>query len=97
MLINKVSGSAPSHEVNEQESGTYIFPNQDRFEPTWIIWLREDGSADVYTKRHPKTGAMLGKPIRLMAPERKKKNCFDAACPLLTTVPHEFGKGCRLY
>ena len=68
MLVNKVNRTPASHEVQEQESGTYIFPNEDRFEYSWAIWLWEDGSADVYTKRNSKTGALIGKPIRLPAP-----------------------------
>jgi hypothetical protein len=71
MFINTSQYAAPSHEVQEQEFGTYIFPNEQRFEYGWVIWLWEDGSADVYTKRNPKTGALLGKPIHLSAPIAK--------------------------
>jgi hypothetical protein len=72
MLVNKVKKAAPSHEVQEQESGTYIFPSETEFKYGWIMWLYPDGSADIYTKRDGRNGAILGKPIRLAAPERKK-------------------------
>lgn len=96
MLI-KIYKHAASHEVQEQETGTYVFPNDEEFEYSWIMWLWPDGSAEIYTKRNPKTGAVLGNPIKLKAPQKKKKWCSDSACPLMSAVSHEFGKGCRLY
>lgn len=66
MIVNK------SHEIEEQESGTYIFPDDSKFQYSWAIWLWPDGSADVYTKRNKKTGALLGKPIRLSASRKEK-------------------------
>lgn len=59
-----------AHEIQEQESGVYVFPDDEKFKYSWAIYLWPDGSADVYKERNPKTGALLGKPTRLPAPER---------------------------
>ena len=63
-----------AHEVCEQESGVYLYPDEVQFDYSWAIYLWPDGSADIYKSRNPKTGALLGKPIRLTAPERKSRN-----------------------
>ena len=86
-----------AHEVQEIESGVYVFPDEDKFKYSWAIFMWPDGSAGVYTERNSKTGALLGKPIHLPAPERKTKMCTDSACPLMNFNEHEFGKGCRLF
>jgi hypothetical protein len=49
-------------EVQEQEDGTYIFPNDNLFEYTWALYVFKDGTAHLYTKRNPMTGTLLGKP-----------------------------------
>jgi hypothetical protein len=58
-------------EIEGQEGGTYIFPAVDlkKFKHSWAIYVFPDGSAEVFTKRS-KTGALLGKPIKLKAPTK---------------------------
>ena len=60
-----------AHEIEEQECGVYVFPDDLKFKHSWAIWLWPDGSADVYTKRNQETGALLGKPFHLPAPVQK--------------------------
>lgn len=87
-------------EVQEIESGTYIFPNSKKFASTWALFVYSDGRAELYMKRNLKTGALLGKPINLGEPIVKgaeKIQCTDSACPLMGFQAHEFGKDCRLY
>lgn len=50
-------------EIQEQEYGTYIFPGNGSY--TWALWIDKNGRAELYTKRNPETGALLGKPIIL--------------------------------
>ena len=57
-------------EVEEQESGVYILPNSEKFGHSWALFAYNDGRVELYTKRNLKTGALLGKPIRLnMTPQ----------------------------
>ncbi len=51
-------------EVQEQEGGTYIFPTDNKFEPSWAIYVFKDGTAHLYMKRKA-TGELLGKPVIL--------------------------------
>jgi|SRR5579859_330555 len=51
-------------EVQEQEDGTYIFPTDKKFEPSWAIYVFKDGTAHLYLKRK-NSGELLGKPIVL--------------------------------
>jgi len=51
-------------EVQEQEGGTYVFPNSRKFKPSWALYMYSDGRAELYLKRK-ETGALLGKPISL--------------------------------
>jgi hypothetical protein len=57
-------------EVHEIESGTYVFPaiGKKKLPPTWALFVYSNGDAEFYTKRHPKTGALLGKPMQLGNP-----------------------------
>ena len=50
-------------EIDEQESGTYVMPVGKPY--TWVLYVFKDGTADLYKKRNPETGAVLGKPIRV--------------------------------
>jgi hypothetical protein len=62
-------------EIEEQESGTYVFPNSKKFAPTWALFIYKDGRAELYTKRNLETGALLGKPTDLGKPiQSKTKN-----------------------
>ena len=58
-------------EVEEQQSGTYVFPNSKLFVPSWALYVYTDGHAELYPKRG-KTGALLGKPIILGVPTKIK-------------------------
>lgn len=57
-------------EIEEQESGTYVFPARtiegQRY--TWALFVYKNGDAELYQKRNPETGALLGKPIKLGNP-----------------------------
>ena len=62
MIVNN------SVEVEEQESGTYVFPAiQGKRGQGWSLYIFTDGSAQLYLKCKP-DGVLLGKPIRLPAP-----------------------------
>jgi hypothetical protein len=52
-------------EVEEQESGTYVFPNSKKYASTWALFVYKDGRAELYKKRDLETGAILGKPVDL--------------------------------
>jgi hypothetical protein len=54
-------------EICEQEDGTYVYPVlKEGQDYSWALYMYKNGShAELYTKRDPKTGAVLGKPIRL--------------------------------
>lgn len=54
-------------EIEVHEPGIKIQPNDSMFEKSWVIWVWSDGVAEIYTRRNPKTGKPLGKPIRLQA------------------------------
>lgn len=57
-----------SVEIDEQETGTYVMPviNGSRGRG-WALYVFKDGSAQLYTDC-AKSGALLGKPIKLSAP-----------------------------
>lgn len=55
-------------EIQEIESGTYIFPNSKKFASTWALFVHTDGRAEFYTKRDLETGSLLGKPQLLGKP-----------------------------
>lgn len=55
-------------EIEEQEGGTYIFPNSKVFASTWALYVYKDGRAELYTKRDLEKGSLLGKPIDLGKP-----------------------------
>ena len=54
-------------QVSEIESGTYVFPflGKKKLPHTWALFVHNNGEAELYTNRKPKTGALLGKPIKL--------------------------------
>jgi hypothetical protein len=54
-------------EIDEIESGTYVFPflGNKKLPHTWALFVFNNGNAELYTKRNPKTGALLGKPLKL--------------------------------
>ena len=54
-------------QVSEIESGTYVFPflGKKKLPHTWALFVHNNGEAVLYTNRKPKTGALLGKPIKL--------------------------------
>lgn len=64
MIVNRIVT------IQESEQGTYISPDvqhQKDLTGIWSIWIYQDGSAEIYTKRKA-DGAFLGKPIYLPAP-----------------------------
>lgn len=62
-------------EIEEQESGTYIFPLVDgKRARDWAMFVYKDGSAELYTKIAPH-GELLGKPIKLPVPTVKVFEC----------------------
>lgn len=58
-------------EVQEIESGTYVFPNSKKFVGSWALFVYSDGRAELYKARHTQTGALLGKPLDLGVPSQK--------------------------
>ena len=54
-------------EVNEQEDGVYVFPDSKEFQPSWALYVFNNGRAELYLKRAA-NGALLGKPIKLPQP-----------------------------
>jgi hypothetical protein len=80
-------------EIEEQESGTYVFPNSKLYVPSWAIFMYPDGRAELYTARHPKTGALLGKPkdlgipasLAAGIPQKTRKVGRDGPHPVLKT------------
>ncbi len=64
MIVNK------NVEVQEQESGTYVFPAQtiEGQQYTWALFVYKNGDAELYQVCNPKTGALLGKPLKLGNP-----------------------------
>lgn len=50
----------------------YLSPeiNGDNLSACWAMWVWPDGSAEIYLKRKD-TGAVLGKPIKIPAPEHE--------------------------
>lgn len=56
-------------EIEEQESGTYVFPaiGTKKLPYTWALFVYKNGDAELYTKRGP-DGTLLGKPIKLVNP-----------------------------
>lgn len=57
-------------EIQEQESGTYVFPAMT-FEGqkyTWALFVYKNGDAELYKTRNPDSGALLGKPFKLGNP-----------------------------
>ena len=65
-------------EIQEQEGGTYIFPTDKKFEPSWAIYVFKDGTSHLYLKRK-NSGELLGKPIILKLGELRpiKKQVGD--------------------
>lgn len=57
-------------EVQEIESGTYVFPalGKKKLPHTWALFVYRNGDAELYTKRNQKTGALIGKPLKLGNP-----------------------------
>ncbi len=55
-------------EIEEQEGGTYVFPNSKKFASTWALFVYADGRAEFYKKRDLEKGSLLGKPIDLGKP-----------------------------
>jgi hypothetical protein len=57
-------------EIEEQEGGTYVFPAMtiDGQRYTWALYVYKNGDAELYHKRDPKKGSLLGKPLKLGNP-----------------------------
>ena len=55
-------------EVQEIESGTYVFPNSKKYASTWALFVYSDGRAEFYKKRDLEKGSLLGKPLDLGKP-----------------------------
>lgn len=58
-------------EIEEQESGVYVFPNSKIFQPSWALFAYNDGKIELYRKRSP-DGALLGKPEVLSATDGRR-------------------------
>ena len=58
-------------EIQEIESGTYVFPNSKKYASTWALFVYTDGRAELYKKRDLEKGSLLGKPIDLGKPVHK--------------------------
>ena len=57
-----------SVEIEEQEDGTYVYPViGNKRAIGWTLYVFKDGSAQLFT-RCASSGALLGKPIKLVAP-----------------------------
>lgn len=84
MIANK------SVQIEEQEGGTYVYPAVDlkEFHHSWALYVWPDGSADLYTRRS-ETGALLGKPVHLKAPE-PRGNCDHKLTPEKLDGGNEF-------
>lgn len=55
-----------------------VYPRESRRRrSSWIMWIAEDGSADLYTQRD-ESGAIQGEPIHLAASVARKIGVSDA-------------------
>ena len=60
-------------EISEQEDGTYVTPvSTGNPKYTWALYVfKKSNVAHLYTRRNEDTGALLGKPLVLLASKKE--------------------------